>query len=379
VGRRSLDAALIGIGLTLAAAIAWQAFRPERTPPRPSLAEARQALARSPAEVAAVRRLALAEESAGRASRATALMRLAGRLGWRDAETQAWLMRQDLGSGAFEEAFARADALLRRPVTDPARARAVAEVMAAVRNPAAAPVLARRLSERPWWRPGFLAQLCADPSGARPAGAVLLALAATSAPPTAEERAPYVRRLVREGRIEAAYADWSRLSGAAAGAVRNGGFESSPDGTPFDWEIAGGGGVEAALAPRDDGEDGRRRENRALWADVAGDAAPLVARQMLVLAPGAYRLEWRARGDGERMRWRVLCVEGSRILAKAPGVPATSGWRNGVLAFEPAAQGCRALWIALVVEPGEGRASAWYDDLRLERDGAGLSAPRPRP
>jgi len=364
--RRALDAALIGIGLLMAAAIIWTA-RPHASGP-PSLSQALARLARQPADVAAVRELGLALARNGRDREAEPVMRLAARMGWRDADTQAWLLRRDLGLGAFDAAFARADALLRRPVDDPARASAIAAVMDAARDPSASEPLARRLATRPWWRAGFLEQLDRAPGGTAPVRAILLALARSPARPTPEETAPYINRLVAAGRFDEALADWRRLSPDGAGDLRSGGFGEAPDGTPFAWEIAGGGGGEAAITLREDSPG-----NRALWADAGGDGVPLLARQMLVLPSGRYVLRWRVQGDGERLRWRVQCVDDGRQVAKAASQAPSPAWRDAALAIDVPADRCRAQWLALAAEPGDGRASAWYDDMEIAPVGPGPS------
>lgn len=359
---RRLDAALTACGLALAVAVVWGAVPAETTVG--DIAQGRARLARHPADEGAVRDLALAYEDAGQRASAEALMRHAGSFGWRDSRTQSWLMWRNFAERRYDAAFARATALMIRPVDDERRPRAISLMTLAAGDPRAAPALVRRLALAPYWRPPFLDHLGRSANTAAARG-VLVALAAGPTPPTAEERAPYINRLVAAGRYGEAHADWMTLSRSAEAGLRDGGFDRASDGTPFTWQVSASAGVDAAIAPRED-----RPSDPALWVQGAARSEVPAARQLTALAPGAYALRWRVSGDPATARWRAVCAADGRVLGQDAGAGTGTAWRPGAMAIEVPPSGCAAQWIEAVATPGSGGGAAvWYDEVSLERAG----------
>ncbi|MGV8930453.1 MAG: tetratricopeptide repeat protein, partial [Brevundimonas sp.] len=74
----------------------------------------REAFARSPFDVRALRVVGLTEARAGREDQADDILTLAGNWSLRDDPTHAWLVERRLRQGDYSSAFAHADTLVRR-------------------------------------------------------------------------------------------------------------------------------------------------------------------------------------------------------------------------------------------------------------------------
>jgi len=368
---RALDA-LLAIGALGLAAWIIQGALPQGEPAAPTMARDLARITRDPLDVAALRDLGLALDREGQAARADALLSLVGRRTWRDVPTDIWLLRRRLEGARFADAFAHADALLRMDrdgVTRPVLFKVLA---AAAAHAEARPDLEARLAASPWWRTDFLRSLAGggDADGDRE---VLTALAAGPTPPGPDEYAPLINRLVAARAYAAALAAWREIArppGEGGADLRDGDFSGAPDGTPFAWSAAEGvGGSSETRAP----PDGSAR--RALRIDYDGYSTPTLPGQMLVLAPGRYRLSWRQAtdpGESPRLAWRVRCADtGQAPAAAAAGraLPEGAGldWREMTMDVQIPAFGCAAQWLELVPLPAERRdpVTAWYAAFRL--------------
>jgi hypothetical protein len=158
---------------------------------------------------------------------------------------------------------------------------------------------------------------------------------------------------------------WSRFGGGGAELLFNGDFERPNRAPPFGWRLFE---QESAIAVIEAEEGG---PNHALYAEFpVGRSSPL-AEQLLILSPGRYRLSGRAKVDrlpAEALfRWTLSC---STETAPAAMVEQTTagGWVKFEMLFE-APPGCEAQWLRLSGTGGAGYApaSAWFDDLRLDR------------
>jgi hypothetical protein len=358
-----MDAALAAAAASLAVVIVRAAVVPpggeDRTPPRARLA-------RDPLDLPALRDLGLQLDRRGRLDQADALLGFVGRRSWRDGPTEVWLLRRRLDQGRYAEALDGADSLLRRDADGATRPALFPLLIAAADEPRAQASLAARLAARPWWRGDFLRALGdgGDVTGAR---AVFSTLALGPAPPTADEYAPLINRLVSAGDYDGAYATWravARPAGPAPPVLRDGAFTGVPDHTPFTWSAASGVGASSEAGPASDGPAAR-----ALRVDYDGYASPILPAQLLIDPPRRYSLRWRERVDPavpERLFWRVRCAATNQVLARSP--PPAPGWRETTLGVETPISGCAAQWLELTAEPGErrGAVTAWYADFRLQ-------------
>lgn len=117
-------------------------------------------------------------------------------------------------------------------------------------------------------------------------------------------------------------------------------FAGRPGGPPFNWafraselgsaELARGGGLEV---------------------DYFGRASGALARQLIMLRPGRYRLVFQAdgsaNGQGSRLAWRVSCDGAGSPLAEIPLTRVETARRAFAAAFEVPTANCDAQWLSL--------------------------------
>jgi hypothetical protein len=291
-----------------------------------------------------------------------------GRRSWRDGPTEVWLLRRRLAQGRYREAFESADSLLRRDADGTTRPVLFELLVAAAESAETREAVVARLAPAPWWRADFLRALGARGGGG--ARAVFSDLALGATPPSPDEYAPLIDRLVSVGDFDGAHAAWlsvARSHGPAAESLRDGDFAGSSDHTPFTWSAASGPGAssETEAAPR------------ALRVEYDGYSTPGLPAQLLVRPPGRYLLSWRERIEPavpERLFWRVRCAGSDKVLARAP--PPAAGWRAVTLTVDPPDTGCAAQWLELHAEPGERRepVTGLYAAFRLQATPQGMSA-----
>jgi hypothetical protein len=368
-----LDLLLIAAGaclaiLIIAAAIPWTETAPD---------EARSAasLRLDPLNLIALRELGLRQDRQGRLAEAEATFTFVAGRTWRDAPTEAWLVRRRLGQGRLEAAFENADSLLRQDADQTMRPILFPMLTAAAAYVEARPVLEARLALAPPWRSDFLRELGTRGEAAG-AARVFVALASGGTPPTPREYAPLINRLVSGGRYRDALDAWSAITGpagAAEQALRDGDFTGTPDGTAFTWSAAEGVGATSEVGQAPAGSPGR-----ALRVDYDGFSSPALPAQLLVLAPGRYRLAWREQTDPagpDRLYWRLRCADSGQALARASALSPTptdrTGWRAEAMDLEIPAASCVAQWLELIATPGEKRepTTAWYAAFRLVPEG----------
>jgi hypothetical protein len=330
----------------------------------PSIArDAKLTLAESPLDARALSVLASVAEREGDAKRATELMRTAGRLSHRSASVDSWLFGHAIATRQYDEAFLHADALMRR--RPDSLVSLFPPVLASVNNPAAIEPMARRLAFNPEWRTQFL-MFSADRSSQTAFG-LMSSLKKLGSPPTVEELSYYLNRLVNDQRFEEALADWRVLKPASAGdgrLVNDGDFSATQWIAPFGWDFEGTvvGNVEPA--------DEHGRDEPALRIDYDGSARARFPQQLVVLAPGRYRLTGEAltanTESAGSLQWNVTCVEG-QILGSWRTVDTNMQWRRFAVDFDVPAQGCRAQWLVLKPNREDRRTivEAWYDKLAI--------------
>lgn len=166
--------------------------------------------------------------------------------------------------------------------------------------------------------------------------------------------------LVNDGAYLKARALWAAASGIPRGSeplLFDPGFSMPKPLPPFNWALTSS---TAGLAERQSG--GR------LHVIFYGQEDGVLARQLLVLNPGTYRLSMRVLSDSEAkaLNWSVTCIGARTALASAPLDVAGS---RGVTFQVPA--GCRAQWIELsgVAADMPRQADISIAGLRLARGG----------
>jgi len=220
-----------------------------------------------------------------------------------------------------------------------------------------------------------LARMARDPKMAAPVGdmlarnpelrgAVLAQLAGSGAPTElilgiarggggtagAEWQGVLMNRLIGQGDVAGAYRLWSRFAGLppASGAkgLYDPRFAGAQGGPPFNWELtAGAEGVAERVA------------GPALQVDYYGRVPVTLARQLLMLGPGAYSLRFRAEGDAKgeasRLAWVVSCSGSKARLADVAltGINASPRTLAGRFTVPPS--GCAAQWLSLEGTAGD--------------------------
>ncbi|MDP1737501.1 MAG: hypothetical protein Q8L23_08675 [Caulobacter sp.] len=333
-------------------------------------ARARVALRQFPLESQAVSLLAVSRQSKGRLRDADQLFSAAWALSHRNSEADLWLFQRAMSSGRFADGFLHADSLLRRE-------RGVRELMyptllGALNDPKAMEPLVDRLRNKPGWRSSFFALGFAGPAPQR-AAAILWALQDSGSPASKDEVEAYLNSLVARKLYEEAYVGWTLfLPGAELAkitGVHDGGFSGLETFAPFGWRIESGQGGGATVELEGPGDGG------ALKVVRFGGTTQFFARQLLVLAPGAYQITVRTRADGEAspgvLEWALFCAEDDSVLARTPVRARPGAWSGLALSFRVPPQGCSGQVLKLLgASPGSAaEPSIWFDDLALTQSG----------
>ena len=188
----------------------------------------------------------------------------------------------------------------------------------------------------------------------------------------------FVELLIRQGHPDSAASAWVRYLGARSGDYRkstvlfNGGFESEPAPSPFDWNIARPQGVEVA------------RDCTTAWSGkcslrikFAGtqnlDVA--AASQMTLVTPGPYRFHAFVRTEGlttdQGIRFRIFDEEAPARLDVLFGqFTGTTPWSGVEQAFvvSPETRLVQVQVIRMTSLKFDNKVggTAWIDELRLE-------------
>lgn len=285
---------------------------------------------------------------------------------------RAWLAGEQLSQGSYQEALENLDEILR---ISPARhTRLFPVLIELAANPEFADALALKLASRPPWRGSFVSSVLISASPEQLA-AVFSALhhhgdldAATTG--------RWIDRLAKDGKWGEAYARW--VGGIQQSApfrlshVYNGDFETTPNGTGFDWRIGDSAGV-LVDRPAGASADG----SHALRLTFLGrrvDAIPL--HQWLMLGSGTYRLRFSAAAQDLRsdrgVQWVVRCLDDGKELAASERLTGHFDWKQLELPFEVPAQGCVAqdLWLRNAGAAAAGKIIGgviMFDDFAIEQ------------
>ena len=205
----------------------------------------------------------------------------------------------------------------------------------------------------------------------------MVALKESGAPPTNKELAPYLNFLINKNLIDAAYNAWLQfLPGTeldTLGLLTHPDFEQDPSGLPFDWQIARGLNSVAEFLPL--GSAGERALHVSFG--VGRVQFPEVS-QVVLLAPGKYRLEGKLRGAiiaKRGLRWQICCASGARrSLAETDMLLGQSQqWRVFSLDVEiPPGEDCHGQTLRLFHDSRSASeefisGEVWFTGLRLER------------
>jgi len=236
-------------------------------------------------------------------------------------------------------------------------------------------------ARNPPWVASFVVSSCEhglDPSVL----AALLVKRMAAAAATQSEIACVVERLRAAGRWNEAYQLWlnslSRAQLANVGFVFNGGFETAPAPTGFDWTLSSrperetGYAAEIVRAPG----TGGRQALRVAYTGKRQYGVP--AAQYLAVPPGNYAFAGMARIErmtlGRGVQWTIRCVAEGKpgaVVAHSERFIGSSEWQPfGFDVAIPA--GCDGQVLQLEPVGPEGSVAfaggtAWFDDFVLRR------------
>lgn len=329
---------------------------------------AREALARAPFDVRALRVVGLTEAQGDREAAADEILTLAGNWSLRDDPAHAWLVEYRLRRGDYASSFAHADTLVRR--REDIRPSVFRLFTAAATQDAARalPEVAALVDARPPWRQSYLDSLYTNVEGLQVAANLAVLLQRGKAPLTNQELSQLYMHLLDKSQIEAVRVLRAELNRPPIRSVSNGDFADTEAPEPFQWRLAQAAGAVVEIVP-----DEERQANPALRIAYDGYSVLTFAEQLLFLAPGQYRLTGEARaevaGESRNLIWTLTCSPNDhRILMATAVSPSAAGW-SPVFADFTVPAGCPGQWLRLENRSDGDRASilAWIDRVAIAK------------
>lgn len=334
------------------------------------------ALLKEPLSAHAMQILGQLAEAEGDDVVASKFLNQAGHLSFHESEAAWWLLRKSAQSRDEKSTIFYADILLR---THPELVTYVAPILAKITEEnGPSGLLTAALALNPPWRGQFLASMPNGVTDARAPLALLLALRASTAPPSTAEVNDYIDFLIARKFYDLAYYTWLQFLPPAqlqhVGLLFNGSFDVAPSGVPFDWKITPGAGVTVDIVPRLDKDGGR-----ALLVDFQyGRVDYHSVAELVMLAPGTYEMKGKYKGkiDGPRgLKWRIVCVEPTADnLGESPMIMGMAPeWMALSFTFVvPPNKGCRAQYVRLDLDARMASeqlvsGSLMFDDLQILR------------
>ncbi len=306
-------------------------------PTRAEVERMAQSIARAePINAVAFRLAGTVAAARGDEARADTLMRHVEQITRRDALSQFYLIERAVGAGDVQRAFGHYRKVLdTQPETFPALFPILVKAAA---QPAILPDYARFLAAGRLWRDQLAFKIASETEPVTSAVALFKLTARQRYAVGPEVRRPLIDRLQTAGQYREALAQ-SRIARGDAGPVVNPDFGAPRALAPFDWTLASSADATVALGASN---------GRGLAINVTGSNDLVLARALLVAAPGRYRLSSTfalERGNADGMAWTLDCAGGGAIGQQA--VAGQGGSRQSDITIP--AQGCPAQWLALTV------------------------------
>jgi hypothetical protein len=333
---------------------------------------AEQALASHPLDDRALAMLGYIAERKGDRQTADRIAAIAGDRSWREPMAQLWLFTRGVRRGEFAAALNHADALLR---VNTNYERVLFPTLAAFtgEDRSIGP-LAALLAEDPPWRPWFLAESSGRLANESRLNKLFAMLQASKNPPTKAELVIYVNRLVRDENYAEAHRIWLATLTPAEKArgihPYNADFRAPLDGMPFNWELHSERGADVRVV-KPEGAD-----LPALRVEFSGTRIePIQVGQLMLLAPGSYRLSGRVRAQDLRTErglwWSVSCAgKTPKPLGHTELVSGNLPWSEFEMDFQVPATGCPAQRLRLelparIVSETKIEGEVWYRGFRI--------------
>jgi len=326
----------------VAASRAEQLLRDDPASRAEAEALARRALRRSPVSAAGARMIAAARDVAGDPAAARRLMAYAASLSRRDLPTQIWLIQDAVQHNDVRRALHHYDIALRsseasKPLLFPVLIKALGQ-------PAVVTGLVDTLTARPKWASGFLDLAASQAQDLDGLAALIRGIALHGYALPEAVLAEASARMVDARRYDIA---WQVYAAGDPHAVRD--RIRDPDflrlglaGGPFAWAIVSGNGL--SVEPRHYGA------RAALAYRAATGAGGVVARQLLILPTGSFRLSGvvpdRAVGSTPIVLRLTCAANGPSFAAISADTPVFAR------PFAVPAS-CPAQWLEIVVDGGD--------------------------
>ena len=337
---------------------------------------AERAIANDPLNARGFRILGQISERTSDEMQTEKLMRAAVERSMLESVAVYWMIRKSFQDQDYPEALRYADILMR---TRPQALSYIMPIMGKMAElPGASDNLKQILAKMPPWRTQFFAYFPQSITDARTPLDILLSVKESTNPPSAVELRPYLDFLIQRGFFDLAYYTWLQFLPpeqlAQAGNLYNGGFDTPPSGTPFDWVLTKGTGVTAQVAAKSD-----RPGERALHIRFGpGRVDYRDVTQLIMLAPGTYQFRGRYKGDlvSERgLEWRVICaakdpnIIGQGVVSRST----TAQWQELEFPINVPEAGCPAQYVKLVFDARSASerfisGNIWFDDFKIARE-----------
>lgn len=345
---------------------------------------AQRALRSNPLDARALFVLGLIAERLADRSRAESLMRLAGARTWRDPNTQGWLLKRDIQRGDFGQSLSHLDALLR--TNEDLVDQTVPLLAAFTIDQRTFDAIASFLDTAPPWRTSALERLSNRLSDVGRLTELFTALKNGRHPPSVAELAPYLGRLVRDGRFGEAHQTWRETlpppQRNAELTLYNGDFAAPIDGLPFNWLLRPVRGMDVQIVGLPD------TASRALQFQFSGARIEsFTVRELVMLMPGEYRLNGSVRAEALRttggLAWNISCADAPQnVLARTSPAAGSLPWTGFSAVFVVPAESCRGQWLNLELQSRTAserqiEGQVWYRNLEIVRIENRNSAPNP--
>lgn len=341
---------------------------------------ATEAIRRDPLNPVAVRALgwtvADGINSPAYQNRAANLFLQADRLSRRDVQTQVWLVEYYLQRNDLPAVLRHFDIALRTSSQE-GQGTLFPLLAAATEDDRLAQALISRMRRKPDWAVPFAGYLT---EGQVPLDRVSYIYSNTLDPAIPEENALIVglmQQLAAKGEFHLARQLFGRFyptPGKTGELVNDGSFEGGRKIAPFSWSLVEDPDLWAVIEPSPG-------HGNVLKLSASQGHGGEVARQLLQLAPGTYRLAAKTGNvpleSYQRPRLSIRCAEGSGTTAidTRPTSPG-DGVRTlgGTFSIGP---GCAFQWIAVSISGGDTEPTdlPWIDDITISRS-AGIESPR---
>jgi len=327
---------------------------------------AQVALARDATSVDAWRTLAETADRKGDVGLARRRYSWVERLSRRDQQTHFWLANDFLQRGMIGATVEQLDLALRTSESN--WDRFLPMMVAASADARVVEPLRRRLQSAPNWRDPFMARLAASAPNLSTAAQIAGSLD-WHVPAQREWIAILLQRMADRGDYDLAWRFYTQVRGwptsQRPARIVDGDFESSGQ-YPFGWGLVDEDDLSAQRGARP-GDKGN-----SLLIGVSDGHSGSVARQLLALPAGAYRISARMGGvpkeADERPNITVSCAGQSSPLVSLRGSEAATTDEGGVFAADLSVpEGCAWQWLAVEVAGGDEptEVSSWVDDLAI--------------